>query len=998
MTDSKLSLNDHIRGLTYDRGTESKIASLDYIVDTAIINDRTVSAVMIALDDRSNDETLRKHGIISIQKMLENTRHPEEKDCIMRHLMTRIFGRYFDETVIGHKDLFETVVKTISNNIDDMDHLFVHLMYNVKKVQEINYNSYDLPKQVAKFFERNHQKDNLRSKQVFSRIANERHLETLFNLDTPRNTLETTLDLLGDRSLAKIDFNLVAAHLSPVLNSRQSDAKKAVKMALNNIQRWANEFPSKIEEVSQQRVSLHNWFHAPDEHNIDDLTMKQLGMNTLFVPELVSILTEPKKRNTLADPAQLFELLKYFNNIRSNRYMERICTFISSERHAAKPEAFPYLAAIDFLDSHYTGLDVYQPSSEPNKQESQEERYRRRLLIDGNLRADQLIKKTLLQLTLNEQLPDQIRAKAWSVIIEKMPADLYKLLNEHLPTLQTNDTLLNGTLKNIESIYSIQSYPLLERLWLQRGNFKIEIQEQIIRALGAVGSYDIVTLLIPVVFDDPQERLKQLAKDVLVNEGYEVEIEREAHRRKILSLHAQEKEVSKNIVENEERIKSLHLEINQTQVNYNVNAQELSYYLNELDSFLLGRKLEMADNAIEQAKLKGKIEVLLRRLGEVFQEIKVITQRLNEKVRLADNLLSQIRSTEQEILRKDKELRNARKQLQQEQRNLQRLRSDDRSCASNLDSIKRKYESARSEYNSLGRKINGLQSDLSNLERRRRQAAAAANSGQNNFFQSSSVASLDSKIRSKEGDISRARGRYNEQNRKVNNLSGEMGREQSRLRKIRNGISQTQNSISNLERLIPSLEQDISRLQSRHDKLAMRLREINIDIDQYRAQVNQHSNTADRLQAQVNQLQGELNVVINQFNSIQEKTNQGARQRSNHLSELRNAGQALNQYLQELGEDFTTTENLLSNLKTEKQRLIQLVEVEREHYDQIGDRANMETTKANLRNEHRSSENAVRNIGEDEIRLAKDKTIERSVKVFSNRFLNTRSLQNRIKN
>ena len=436
-------LNENIRTLTYNIDKKSnkqeeyalqqkKIKALDAILATDLINDKTVSAVLITLDDRSEDDSLRKHGVITIHSMLEKANLPEQKDCIMRLLMTRIFGRYYDETVIGHKELFRTLVGTIERNIDDMDHLFVWLMQEVNKVQEINYNSTRLPYQVAKFFETEHQKDNLRSKAIFQNISNERHLLTLYDNATPLNTLQSTLELLGERALKNIDFDLISAHLSPVINMKHKSATEVVALSLSNIEKWVKEFPNTVERINSQRTAIHNWYHNPDEHTLNDTTLKQLGMNTIFVPELVAALT--KQRKTLCDTAQLFRVLGYFNNIRKwnndCEYIRSISNFILDAKHENPKSNFPYFAAIDFLKKQLTGLDIYQPPSQEVENETQEERYRRRLLINRNLKADAIIKQTLLALSQNANLSNEVRSKAWSVIISSMPPDLLEILHD----------------------------------------------------------------------------------------------------------------------------------------------------------------------------------------------------------------------------------------------------------------------------------------------------------------------------------------------------------------------------------------------------------------------------------------------------------------------------------------------------------------------------------------------------------------------------------------
>ena len=69
----------------------------------------------------------------------------------------------------------------------------------------------------------------------------------------------------------------------------------------------------------------------------------------------------------------------------------------------------------------------------------------------------------------------------------------------------------------------------------------------------------------------------------------------------------------------------------------------------------------------------------------------------------------------------------------------------------------------------------------------------------------------------------------------------------------------------------------------------------------------------------------------------------------------------------------------------------------RAHYDQLGDETSVASSEANATNQNRSKETKVKSRGDDELKLGKDKVIERGITVFSNRFPHTNSIKKKIK-
>jgi hypothetical protein len=998
MNTSDLNLSDHLLRLTYNIDAANKISSLDYILGTNVINDRTVSGVLLTLNDRAEDDTLRKHGVTIILKMLEQAQQPEEKDCIMRHLMVRIFENYHDDFSVAHRDLFLALKRTIMNNIDEMDYLFVELMNNVNKVQKVNFAGDQLPHQIARFFEGNHQRDNLRSKRAFDQFSNHRHLSILFNDGTPLNTLEQTLEVLGERSFLNIDFDLMVAHLYPITNRKHPNAQRAVDQAITNISKWCSQFPKDRDSMKAQRIKIHNWFNYPNDHSIDELTRKQIGLNKILVPVLVEMLTEPKRQKTLCRPSQLFEILQNFNNLRKGDPVEPIkpiCSFID-EAKKWKGQDFPYLAAIRFLESQLTGLDEYQPSQNSQTEQTQEERFRLRLFTKVNLDADVIIKETLLRIVRNEHLSDQVRTSAWSVFISAVPADLFETTNDHFTVIQNNDSLLLSTLEKFQRIHSLNSFPLITRLWSQRGNFEISIQKQIIRTLGAIGNFNITELLLPVAFDDVNEELKQLANDVLVNEGYEVEIVREAQRRKIEKLTSTGREVSLEILSNEEKNKIVFLDIKRTQIAFNENSSELVLHQNEFNSFIIGSKIDVTENSLDQVVINRKLTVLVQKIGVLYEEISAAMQRMNERVDESENILSSISNIEKSIDHEDRKLRKSRKERIEEQRKVENYRADQERLLSSLQKLSqesqaavRKQESTFTQLSELRRKQNNLDSEVRQLQKQ----ASSSENGPNYALRIKNITQKQTSNKRKLSDAEKSNKKITKER---NSIDKRIKGQNRNLESTQDKISSSKSKISRIEREIPRLESNISNLQSRHAEVARKLKKVGEKIAIYRNKINKQNGDVNILKAEVRELENELSAITTALQTIKKRRANELKHRRDHLENLNKNGLDLVEHNNELGKLFVETETVLNALKTEKQRITQQIESERAYYDQIGDRANKESIVASLRSTKRSNDTAAEQTAGDEIRLAKDQVVSRSSNEFESRYPSTTKLKKKL--
>jgi len=999
MTIANLSLNDHIRRLTYDVSLDLKIESLDKIYETNIIDDKTVRAVLMSLNDKSEDDRLRTHGVRLINEMLKKSDLPEEKDCIMRHLMTRIFGQYYDQTVIAHRDLFGKLVSTLESNIYEMDHLFSWLMQEVTKVQEINFNT-KLPAQVAEFFETDHNYDSLRSKAVFKEISNERHLVTLYNNQVPISTLHATLEVLGKRKINEINFELIGAHLSPIVNLNHKGAKEVVHMALGNIEAWAKNFPKSFDDLNAQTVSIHKWHKKKDKKAVDDITWKQIGMNNIFMPELVSALVNPGKN--VCDTARLFDVLKYFNGIRSWRkdysHLRKITAFILEARNEKEETNFPFSSAIQFLKSHLTGLDLYKPTKED---ESKTDRFRKGLLSKLNLDADNIIKQTLLQISQNTNLKDSVRSEAWGVIISSFPADLLELLIGNIEEIKLSGTILNGVLKNLEDINAFSTFAILEDLWKQKDRYDLTTAKQIASTLGAIGSYDIISLLMPTVFEDGSTELRAAVKEILITHGFTSEVERETFRRDILKSHQIEKQVLTEIVNTETSLKSSAVRLKKTQVDINEKNFELTAAGNEIDNFTVLKKLELAESAIELSKLKGKTNIVLREIGKLESEIAELSRRLENKVDKSNNALEQARSLERKIEEREKELKRTEEKIEDEERNISNLEARIKKSNKNLDGLNADLKIADGETNQFEKNLHNVQVKFETTQSKIRNLESQARGEKNDDpaaynTTKSRIKSIKRELDDLKSGRKAAEKALSKHNSKIDKLQRKLESERRSIDDNTDAIQRSNRNIEEYEHRLVTLKDEIARYKSDHKNLAKKIRKINIDIDEYRNEIGSQKRSLNELKSELNRLNNELSEIRRRNDNITNSAENGLRERQAKIDSLQSDMASLIRQHEQINSNIVSDENKLQHLKTELQTLIQKRESDRNHFDELADRSNTESNYTDVRNHNRSHLKLMSKREGDEIVLANDKIFERGVEEFSRRNPSTKKITKKI--
>ncbi len=890
---------------------QEKISALRDLQHIDPVDDLIVTAVTLALDDP--EESVRAQGIDTLGQMLAQTNKSIEKNCIMRHIMQRLFGRFYSKT--EYERLFKVLEKAIEGQAAEIPHLLVWLMQEVESIQDITFSD-DLPDKITAFYERIFSKSesHTRSREIITEIFENRYLNALLAETTPTATLKSILKMLGKRKLADISLNLIVGHISPILRSRNA---QVICAALSNLQKWASEFPCGVESINQLWAAVENWRRDPEHYTLTDNLLKQLAMNAILVKPLIdSLLQQKKSKRTKELRGQiiitLLNTLTHFYGVRY--WMSDVCDFILKMKGVPPRETFE--CAISFLSHHLTGLDPYEPPKEPTK----EAQFKARLLRERNLKPDKIIRNTLKELAFRQDLSKEVRNKAWHVLIVSMPPDLIHTLNESLPLLQKEKALLSTSLQAISNIHPTEAYELLRKLWAAKSD-NTEINKQLIRAFGALGNREVVDLLLPVAFDDPNPELIATARDVLSEEGYSSEIQREQCRRDIEQLNATEKLVSEQLVSAEHHLKTLHQKLIDYQTNYNETSQKISSAINEQDIFSIEIKLKLSDLAIQLAEVKGKLQILISRAGELEKEVKSCTKHIQSKVDDTENALHQLESIRNDIENKENQLHETETRLANEERSLYNFESS----------------------------LNQAQQQLRSIDRSRPRSSAPPN------------ATAEQKLSSK---------------RNFEAWESRMYAANAEINRITNGINTSRANIKSYGNTIFYLRREIPKLKDQYEEQGERLDQINKDRDRFEREVKSHYKSIDDIRGEIRQLQHQVSQLTTQERDTSGFAARGMSKRKDEILNLQKRREDIMVILHQTKQDFFLTESKLEELKTRKQYLIQQVEQIRQHYDTLGDRCEKETFETDARNLERSRYTKVLKRGNDEQNLAANMAFE----------------------
>ena len=511
-------------------GEAEKLEALNEIEEGAFSSDRIIHGLLSAMEDESIQVRNRSVKVLT-RMLLEHSENPEEQDRIMRHIMRRIFGRIHDTKKSGHLELFRVLRNAVTDELGEQtDNLFVWIMQEAERVQKVNYRGDDLPGHIANFFDSTFQEGTSKSKTIFTEIAESQFFHTLTDHTTPNNYLKSVIRQLGKKSLSEIPFNLIIAHIAPVLN-KVYKAKLIVSLALENLEKWVKEFPRSMEAISNQRFTLLSW--KPEATVLPELLMKQMGMNVLLVEPLIQILIEEK--TSLANKGQIFRILKFMQNIRRKSNIERISKYTLQIRRS-EAEAFPYLEAIDMFTEHLTGLDAHQSNKEDLKEHLTDplSYFKSRILIREHLEADEIIQNTLLCLGSEKRFLPEVNAHAWEAFIRAQSPNLLSKVYPFVEEFDGDQIVLQAIFSALGSISYLDAFDLLKDSWNERHERGYDQKTciELVRAIGQLGNREILgdyedpdgyreplqpTFLLAAALDEQDQIFEKRSKEGIVD-------------------------------------------------------------------------------------------------------------------------------------------------------------------------------------------------------------------------------------------------------------------------------------------------------------------------------------------------------------------------------------------------------------------------------------------------------------------------------------------------
>jgi len=842
----------------------------------------------ILIGAEADEETVREHAGQALRNRLEILKGPREQDIFISCILDYCFLQADMETERHRASVFLSIADFLLLHRGRMEHHLARIVSSSRRILFMRQGG-EFTQAVVRFMNELSGQRCSASSGVTGRLGRHRKFQAYRTATTHISTLLAYLHADSDMPVTGLTVEHLNVYLELLNIQKKKEARRA---ALANLRRWLEQLPHTREEWVEYGSALHCFRQGSiDWSQIPVLLQRHIEAHRALLgpaagdnqpADLLNLVF----REFLEEPELLveaFEVLKCLTGLRAR--VDEICTLLSVEKMLSQPQSV-WSSAFRFIASLLTGVDP----GEPTREELTEERRRWLLSRKRMIEGDGRLRCLLYDIAFSDRYCFSTRQEAWRTLLRTVPPER---MSHYSGTLSSaDDDLFEASVEMAGETRERDTFSLISRSWhaltagSQNTAGRAERIGRICSALGRLGNFEMVSLLIPLALDDSDLQVREIAGSTLRISGYGSELDREMQRRWLEDSAERLNTTGHEIIDIEGSRNSQLQQISDTQIRKAEIVFSAQRSASERELLITGGWISTSSIQMELQEIQAAL----------LRELEIAARQDAELRRLRDELEGQLEMTlrHQGLIRtlvdRQGEAEAERDRLQSELHRLRSENSDER------ESLREAEDDLREE---RGRRISRGRSDdpeeRLRLEEEYREALDR---------QRQTISSLQS-------DIEHSRGRIRTLERNLDSCNG--------------GITDSEAEIAELDR-------EINSAQGENRRLAGLLRNLQNNFAAGRAEW-----AATRMR--INELAGEVERVRQRFRSETERRQHELNRNTEAMRQSSESIGSLNAELAGLQRSLTETVNSLNHRRTLAQELVQQIHQGRIHYDELGARA-----------------------------------------------------------
>lgn len=733
------------------------------------------------------------------------------------------------------------------------------------------------------------------------------------------------LETLAEEPVEEVPPDLFLDVLYPLRNQYDRDVEKA---ALETLTAWISELPTNqstdsatvrtdsaseratetadaTTETETSVVETLESHLAGEREEVPESILRELVVSGYVGPAIVEWLVdagEIEKRQTVV--ATAFETLSLIPGLRS--HADALCEFLLD----SPLEPTPLHEGIELLGTVLLGLTPYQRTESPQ----QDDHVRRVLFTDEELAVDETIRETLREISeADDRYPSAVRVHATEVWLSVRPPEIQEVLWEIDPEDIGEDQVVDAKLAAAAEHRLVEFVDAVEDLWCAVPDDADRL-EPLVDTLRALGTHDILRVLLDPAFDHDEEAIREAARDALETNGYEAEIDRERQRRTILDRIESRYETMSDGTETDREIRDKTSERFSLQNDRKrARAESAEATGKSVDTMVSFR----ANGSAQMLKLAP----LLQRLKELASEIEQLRSRISQtesQIREEHERAEQIAD---DIERVETEIREAEKEIEQKKKEKKRVQSD-------IEEVERQT------IPELEREINRYDDEI--RDHRRAEPTRPRKPTNPSERQAERY----------ERKLNKYQEEHKKWERKLDSLGSERTELQNDLDSARDDLSTLKRKRDNLGDDINDLENKLNNFRNEHRDLCNRLDQSKSRISQYGTELSQLSGELEDLQQQYQAVKSEIDSIVAQLNRLREEATSERDRLASAAQSARSNASSLRDQLGSVVSAQSSARDRRRRLATRVSQLTERLGDDHEQFETLGDVTETETPEA----------------------------------------------------